>query len=287
MKRIMLALVALLSLAAQVAYPYAIMNDKTSDGPVTVYVIAGFDREKYAKYLRARDIPDDVIKGATGVAGATPIIAGALAAPTGGVSLAVGAGVEIGVGAAAGIVKALQESGFMDEWIKKEAGIIATHRNVMPGNNTEPDKNRSAEYGWEEIQKEYGLPRGSQLIFVFTAGENDRKVLLTAGYPSDGKFGVKVSKDATGNLVAQRSYKAEEEYVPSSIQSTPESWWERARNVLERNSGIGGFFGSLKDTAVSTYEQVNKSGDDVAKQQADLAKQQAELIKSQNTKLNK
>lgn len=224
MKRIqLLALGALLSLAGQIAYPYAIVNDKASDAAATIYVFAGAD--KYLKYLKARGVPDAVLPYVTKAAAAIGA-AGLVAAPeTAGLSL-VAEAAPIAATAANAINIALKQTGLLDQGVLKLAGVIAVHKDVVPGN-----RGRGAEYNWADIQKSYGVPQGGTLFVVITDKKNGDPLLQTT-LASNGILGFTIKKNNKGQLVAEQSAAAASQYEPSSIKSEAETLWSRIKGQV-------------------------------------------------------
>lgn len=284
MKRIqLLALGALLALVGQSMHPYVIMNDKDSESSATVYVFR--NAGKYVEYLKARGVPDDVIKGFGVAASAAPLIGGVLAAPTAGGSAVVAAGVVIGTAASASLVKALQDAGLMDKAILKLAGIIAVHKDIAPGFGVENDG--------AAIEKEFGLPSETTLYLVATDKRNGLPLLSTTVGSSgtgSGRTGFIIKKNDKGELYAQFSAAARDQYEPSKVTKVKheESWWDKAKGAFDDStSGVEGFFGSLKDTAASAFGQATKAGEDLAKQDAAALKAKQEAAKEAAEKTNK
>lgn len=208
MKRIaLLALVTLISIVGQSAYPYAIVNDSASTGPATIYVFK--DKDKYLKLLKANGVPDEVLKYADKVAAVAPAIGAALAAPTEGASLLVAAAVPISVTAAKAIVKGLQTTGVMDAGIRKAAGVIAFHKDVKPGN-----QGRGAEWNWASIKDQYNIAQGDP-VYVVIADKTNGVPLLQTTIPSNGLLGFVIKKDAKGQPYAEQSSAAVGQYVPA------------------------------------------------------------------------
>lgn len=224
MKRIqLLALGALLSLVGQAAYPYAIMNDKNSAGSAVVYVFK--DKDKYKKYLEARGVPDTVIDYAGKAASFAPAVGAALAPVTGGASLLVAEAAPIAVTATKAINQAFKYSGLTDAGLRKLAGIVAVHWDVKPGN-----QGRTAEWNWADIEKEYGIKRGSDLFVVITDKKNGDP-LLQSTIKSDLRLGFIVKKDAKGASTAELSPAASNEYTPSS-GAEKTSAWQDVKNYI-------------------------------------------------------
>lgn len=224
MKRInLIALTALCALVGQIAYPYAIMNSKDSASSAVVYVFAGTD--KYKKYLSARQVPDTVIDYASKASAFAPAIGAALAAPTAGASLLVAEAVPMGVMAAKYLKEALKWSGLTDLGLRKLAGIVAIHWDVKPGN-----QGRGAEWSWADIEKEYGVKRGQPMFVVITDKKNGDPLLQTS-LTSDGRLGFIIKKDAKGQLSAELSPAAANEYTPSK-GAEEESVWTDIKNYL-------------------------------------------------------
>lgn len=236
MKRIqLLALGALLSLAGQVAYPYAIMNSKNSSDAAFIYIFK--DQDKYLKMLKARGVPDEVLKYADKIATAAPAIGAALAAPTEGASLLVAEAFPISVKAAKLIVKVLQDTGLMDAGIRRLAGVVAVHRGkeirsgvfegVLPGN-----EGRGAEWNWADIQKEYSdIKQGDSMYVVVTDKENGVPVLQTT-IASNGLLGFVIKKDAKGQYYAEQSSAAIGEYRPATETEKEESIFDTIKKTF-------------------------------------------------------
>jgi len=225
MKRIqLLAFTALLSLAGQSAYPYAIVSDKDSADKVTIYVFK--DEDKYLKMLKARGVPDQVLSYATKISAAAPAIGAALAVPTEGASLLVAAAVPISVQAAKLITEAMKKTGTMDAAIRKAAGVVAVHRDVAPGN-----KGRGAEWNWKDIEKEYGIPQGGSLYVVVTDKANGIPLLQT-NIASNGLLGFTVKKDARGQVYAEKSSTVASQYVPSNVPQKEQSTMDKITGTM-------------------------------------------------------
>lgn len=207
MKRIQLLALVAFSMIGQIAYPYAIVNDKNSSDSATIYVFK--DKNKYLDMLKAHGVPNEVLQYADKVAAAAPAIGAALAAPTEGASLIVAQAVPISVQGAKLIVNALEEIGLMSEVIRKLAGNIALHRNVKPGN-----QGRGAEWNWKSIQDQYGIKQGGTVYVVVTDKEKGVPVLQTT-LASDGLLGFTIKKEPNGQFSAVQSPAAVSQYVPA------------------------------------------------------------------------
>jgi hypothetical protein len=224
----LLTLVALL-LVTQIAYPYAIMNDKNSVSSAVVYIFK--DKDKYKQYLAAHDVPYDVLKYVDKIALAAPAVGAALAGPTGGTSLLVAEALPISAAAARSVINALKSTGALSAGLRKLADIVAVHWDVKPGN-----KGRDAEWNWADIQKEYGIPPGTNMFVVVTDKKNGVPLLQTT-VPSNGRLGFIIEKAENGELEAKVSQSASDEYTPAppstGVGSTVENIINRIKNIFQ------------------------------------------------------
>lgn len=205
----LVAMAALAILAGHMAYPYAIVHDKDSAvNSVQIYVFK--DKDNYTKYLRAEKVPEQVIGVADKLALAAPAVGAALAVPTEGASLIVAGGFTISVQVVKQIINALQATGLRGAALRKAAGVIAWHDNVVKGN-----KGRGAEWNWASIEKQYGVPRGGKLFIVVTDKEKGIP-LLQSELASDGLLGFTVKRDPKGQLYAEQSSAVAAQYVPAN-----------------------------------------------------------------------